>query len=264
MVMDNNSEYINLFNQQSEQYSLYRPDYPEELFDYLSRQVRSNAVVWDCGTGTGQAAKSLATRFKRVIATDINAAQLAAAPQLSNIEYHCCPADHTSIHANSINLVTIAQALHWFSFESFYEEVRRVGASDGLIAAWCYSLGYFNVPLLDEAISTLYYDILGSKYWPKERFYIDEQYKTIPFPFKRIETPEFSIQRVLSFSQLIGYLSTWSAVKEYQRQHQQNPLELVFGRLQAAWGNLEKQNTICWPLHCLLGHIHLGENNQSR
>lgn len=254
--MSSNSEYIKHFNQQSEQYLLCRPDYPEEFFDYLAKQVGNKATVWDCGTGTGQAAKSLAQRFKHVIATDINEAQLAAAPQRANIEYHCCPAEHTPIEAGSINLITVAQALHWFFFDSFYSEVRRVSAPDALIAAWCYSLGHFDEPSLDAVINALYHDILGTTYWPKERFYIDNEYKNIPFPFKKIKTPDFYISKPMSFNQLLGYLSTWSAVKEYQRQNHQNPLELVFSKLQAAWGNLDVQRTMCWPLHCLLGPVH--------
>jgi ubiquinone/menaquinone biosynthesis C-methylase UbiE len=253
--MNKDSEYIKHFNKQSEQYLLCRPDYPEELFDYLSQLVKSTSTVWDCGTGTGQAAKSLAKRFATVIATDINAAQLAAAPPIANIEYHCCPAEQTPIKAGSVNLTIIAQALHWFHFDAFYNEVRRVSAPNALIAAWCYSLGYFNISALDEVIKSLYYDILGTKYWPKERSYIDEEYKTIPFPFEKLETPNFSITKKLNFNQLIGYLSTWSAIKEYQKQHQQNPLELIHEKLQSAWGDEESEHTICWPLHCLLGQI---------
>lgn len=249
------SEYIQHFNEKSDQYLLCRPDYPEELYDFLRQQVGSNATVWDCGTGTGQAAKSLAARFTKVIATDINAGQLAAAPQINNIDYHCCPAEQTSIQTGSINLIIIAQALHWFHFDDFYKEVRRVSAPNALIAAWCYSLGYFNIPSLDKIIKTLYYDILGNTYWPKERFYIDEEYKTIPFPFEKLKTPPYSIKRTLFFDQLIGYLSTWSAVKEYQVKQEKNPIGFIKTELQMAWGDLSGQHTFHWPLHVLLGKV---------
>ncbi len=253
-----NSEYINHFNQQSEQYSLCRPDYPEALFDYLAQQVELNSTVWDCGTGTGQAAKSLAERFKKIIATDINSGQLAAAPQKDNIEYFCCPAEQTPIESGSINLITVAQALHWFDFDWFYDEVRRVSAPNALFAAWCYSLGHFNESPIDEIIHTLYYDILGAQYWPKERFYIDEEFKTIPFPFAKLTTPHFSIDKSLNLKQLMGYLSTWSAVKEYQVQNQQNPLDLIYDKLESAWGAESTERTIHWSLHCLLARVNKG------
>ena len=250
------SEYIGHFNQQSEQYSLCRPDYPEALFDYLVGQVDAKACVWDCGTGTGQAAKELAKRFKKVIATDINSGQLAAASQMNNIEYYCCPAEKTPIETGSINLITVAQALHWFNFESFYAEVRRVAAKDALFFAWCYSLGYFNNPALDEPIRSLYYDILGEKYWPKERFYIDQEFKTIPFPFEKQETPSFHIDKSVNLDQLIGYLSTWSAVKEYEKQNKINPLTLIFDKLHSAWGDKTKECMIHFPMHCLSARVN--------
>ena len=212
-------------------HSLCRPDYPDASFDYLAEQVDSKASVWDCGTGTGQAAKSLAERFDTVIATDVNSGQLAVATPMNNIQYYCCPAEKTAIDAGSINLITVAQALHWFNFESFYAEVRRVSAPNALFFAWCYSLGSFNESAIDEIIQHLYYEILGTQYWPKERFYIDEEYKTIPFPFKRQNTPKFYIDKSFNLNQLMGYLSTWSAVKEYQTINKQNPLELMYNKL---------------------------------
>lgn len=256
--MNKNSEYMTHFNQQVDTYSQYRPDYPKALFDYLGRLVEPHACVWDCGTGTGQAAKALAKRFRHIIATDINSTPLKVASSMDNIEYHCCSAEHTPIEAGSIHLITIAQALHWFDFVPFYEEVRRVSTSNALIAAWCYSLGSFNNQSIDALIKTLYYDILGTKYWPKERFYIDEQYKTIPFPFPQVPSPNFYIEKKINFKQLVGYLSTWSAVKEYQLQNQQNPLDLIHTKLATAWGDLNTEHTIHWPLHCLVGRVDEG------
>lgn len=248
-------EYINHFNQQAGQYLLCRPDYPEALFDYLAQLVNPESTVWDCGTGNGQAAKELALRFSKVIATDINQGQLDVAPKIKNIEYLCSSAEHTPIQSGTISLTTIAQALHWFNFDEFYHEVRRVSAPDGIIAAWCYSLGLFGNQL-DDVIKKLYYDILGAEFWPKERFYIDKQYQTIPFPFTPIQSPQFSIDKKLSFNELIGYLSTWSAVKEYELRQKKNPLELIYNELESCWGDLNAEHTIHWPMHCLLGTVH--------
>lgn len=252
--MDEN-KYIDHFNHNSAQYAQCRPDYPDALFDFLAQQVGGNAVVWDCGTGTGQAACALALRFKRVIATDINEQQLAHAPQRSNITYLHCLAEQTPIEPYSVNLITIAQALHWFDLPKFYTEVRRVAARQALIAAWCYSLGSFNEPALDELIEHLYYRILGQRYWPKERLYIDEAYQTIPFPFQKQDTPVFSISKEINFMELLGYLATWSAIKEFQRQNNQNPLHQIQKLLAAAWGEPNRCRIINWPLHCLLGKI---------
>ena len=247
-------DYIKHFNQQSASYLLFRPDYPEALFAYLLNFVNTPHRVWDCGTGNGQAAVALANYFEQVIATDISQAQLDVAPKHTKIRYLCCAAEKTSIKDNSVDLIVIAQALHWFNFDSFYQEVHRVGKKTGLIAAWCYSLGKFD-SVVDNIINTLYSDILGDDYWPAERRYIDEQYQTIPFPFTKIKTPDFSIEKKMGFAQLLGYLQTWSAVKEYQKRNHINPLNLVFKELELAWGDLQHQYTIQWPLHLLVGRI---------
>ncbi|WP_298625283.1 class I SAM-dependent methyltransferase [uncultured Legionella sp.] len=248
-------EYVGHFNQNSDQYLLCRPDYPEALFDYLAQLVDPNVIVWDCGTGNGQAAKALAERFSRVIATDINQAQLDMAIKAANIDYICTPVEKAPIQSHSIGLITVAQALHWFDFSLFYNEVKRVSVANGIIAAWCYSLGVFN-NLIDAPIKKLYYEILGNEFWPKERFYIDEQYQTIPFPFTLLNAPEFQIRKRLDFSQLIGYLSTWSAVKEFQKRQQKNPIELVFDELESQWGEPDLAHEIVWPVHCLIGRVH--------
>jgi len=248
-------DYIKHFNQQSEKYLCYRPDYPEALFDFLCTHVDENSYAWDCGTGNGQAALALAKRFQRVVASDINLGQLTAAPHKGNIDFVCCLAEKTPLADHSIELITIAQALHWFKFEEFYAEVRRVSRPSAMIAAWCYSLGGINTDL-DSIIHTLYNDILGCQYWPKERDYIDEKFETIPFPFKKMNTPEFRIRKKLDFPSFIGYLQTWSAVKEYELRMHKNPLDIVIPQLQSAWGKPELQHEMHWPVHMLLGRVH--------
>lgn len=247
--------YINHFNQQTEQYLAFRPTYPELLFNLLADRVPSTACVWDCATGNGQAAISLAQHFKKVIATDINQAQLDMAPSKSEIQYICATAEHTPIPDHSIDLITVAQALHWFNFDQFYEEVRRVSKPSAWIAAWCYSLGSINTPI-NEVIRRLYYDILGDQYWPSQRSYIDDNYQTIPFPFVKVKVDDLHMEKEVDLKSLMGYLSTWSAVKQYQKLNHKNPIEFISADLQLAWGNPGQHYTMRWPLHVLLGRVN--------
>jgi SAM-dependent methyltransferase len=246
--------FIEHFADKPESYQKFRPDYPEELYTYLMSLVPSPDVAWDCGTGTGQAAVALAKRFKQVIASDINQAQLNVAPKIDNISYHCWSADKTTIADASVDLITIAQALHWFNFDSFYQEVRRVSKPGGIIAAWSYSLGNIS-SIIDPIIRRLYVNILGAKYWPKERKFVEEEYCTIPFPFQRISPPAFVINKAVTLPQLLGYLNTWSAVKEYQKQKQQNPVDKIIPDLQNAWGDIEHPKTMILPIHLLVGRV---------
>lgn len=246
--------YMNHFAEKSGEYRQFRPDYPTELYQYLNNTVNNHELAWDCGTGNGQAAVRLAEYFMQVIGTDINQTQLDVALQRENIRYYCCPAEKTQMLDQSVDLITIAQALHWFHLDAFYEEVNRVVKQDGIIAAWCYSLGKMNDET-DHLMRKLYDDILGDQYWPKERRYIDAEYKTILFPFTKIHAPTFMIEKEMNFMQLIGYLNTWSAVKEYQRINQENPINLIYADLQKVWGEDEKVYKMRWAIHLLVGKV---------
>lgn len=243
-------KYTDHFGTLTQNYLDFRPTYPRELFQYLTELVSEKNLAWDCGTGNGQAAFMLANTFTQVIATDINQTQLNVAMKKENIRYICCPADKTPLENNSVDLITVAQAIHWFDFEEFYLEVKRVLKPNGVIAIWCYSLGSITREL-DTIIHRFYQDILEDC-WPKERRYIDEEYKTIPFPFHEIPSPTFIIEKLMMFSQLMGYLSTWSALKEYQKRYHKNPLEEMRGELQHAWGDAH-EHVMRWPLHLRVG-----------
>lgn len=245
--------YTQHFGEQSANYLQFRPDYPQALYTYLIQLVKERECAWDCGTGNGQAAVKLAEYFNTVIATDINQEQLNAAINKNNIHYLCCAAEKTDIASASVDLITVAQALHWFNLEKFYQEVRRVSKPQGMIAAWCYALGKLNHKM-DALITTLYSDILNH-YWPKERRYIDEEYQTLFFPFEKKATPQFHIEKAMDFNQLIGYLNTWSAVKEYQKINQANPIDIIYSDLQKTWGNATAQHTMHWPIYLLVGKV---------
>ena len=114
------------FLKQSATYSKYRPDYPKELYEFISSNVKKKQAAWDCGTGNGQAAKELAKIFEKVFATDISQQQIENAGQRENIFYSVEPAEQTTFSHNSFDLVTVAQALHWLRVDDFYTQVKRV------------------------------------------------------------------------------------------------------------------------------------------
>lgn len=246
-------DYIEHFGEGSGNYRLFRPNYPEELFDYLLTLVSARDLAWDCATGNGQAAVALAKHFKQVFATDINPSQLEEAVKKANIYYHCCPADKTEIKDKSVDLITVAQALHWFPLADFYQEVLRVLKPKGIIAAWCYSLGSISSKI-DIFLHKLYDEILRDT-WPIQRRDIDNGYRQIHFPFHRLSPPKFIIKKELYFADFIGYLQTWSAVKEYEKRYKNNPINLVYSDLKREWGEANTLHTMVWPLHLLVGKI---------
>lgn len=236
------------FSTQAQTYVDSRPDYPPELYEFIISQANGYALCWDAATGNGQAAVALAQYFDRVVATDASRAQLEQAVGGANIDYRCEPAEHSSLKDESVDLVTVAQALHWFDFEPFYQEVRRVLKPGGLVAAWTYGLLTVNSDI-DSIIEDFYSGVLGS-YWPQERGYVDKAYKTIPFPYKKIDTPTLSIKREWSLEQLCGYLESWSAVQQYKKENGSSGIATVQKQLEPYWAS---NRTVSWPISLLLG-----------
>ena len=228
------------FTVQSGQYARYRPTYPPALFIYLASLVNDKTTAWDCGTGNGQVALELSRYFQQVYATDISAAQLEHATRAQNIQYIEGRAEQTAFPNNSFDLITVAQAIHWFDFDAFYKEVRRTIKAGGILAI----LGYGLLQIDDETDRILgdFYSNTVGPYWDKERKYLDEHYKTIPFPFKELVEPVFENEMEWTLETLAGYLDTWSAVQHYIRAMKQNPVQQVITKLEAIWpaGELKK------------------------
>ena len=240
------------FSRQSDKYARYRPGYPPELFQFIYSKVESTDAAWDCGTGTGQSAKELAKHFKKVFATDISQKQLDNAYRSDNIIYSLQPAEKTNFPDNLFDLVTISQALHWFKFDKFYEEVKRVAKRGAWIAAWTYSNPSIS-PKIDELVNVEYYKNTLGKYWDYERKYVDEHYQTIPFPFKEIETPSFEIRLQWELAELHGYLETWSALQKFIAGNNFDPLPNLMKAIRPYW-SAEKM-PIIFPLHLRMGQI---------
>ncbi|SLK05264.1 class I SAM-dependent methyltransferase [Salegentibacter salarius] len=188
-------------------------------------------------------AGELAKFFKEVQASDISQQQLDNAVSQPNIHYSVQPAEKTSFPDHNFDLITVAQAIHWFNFEAFYKEVERVLKPDGIIAVIGYSLFKSN-PETDEVILNFYRDIIGPL-WDEERRYLDEKYKSIPFPFKEIKSPAFEQEYQWTFTHLIGYLKTWSAVKHYEKAKGENPVDLIEDELKASFG---AKNKVVFPI----------------
>lgn len=226
------------FSTRSDKYAQFRPAYPDALFDHLFSLLPDKQRAWDCGTGNGQLAQRLAAVFQDVQATDISRQQLDNAVVLPNIRYSLQPAERTDFPDHHFDLITVAQAIHWFDFDAFYAEANRTLKRGGILAVIGYNLPGFN-PAIDAVITDFYRDVVGS-YWDKERRYIDENYRTIPFPYADLPAPAFTIDVDWSLDHLLGYIGTWSAVKHYQKNKGENPVALVEPGLKMAWGDAER------------------------
>ena len=245
------STMIDLFSKHSEQYAQFRPTYPDALYQFIFSQVNSCDVAWDCGTGNGQAARALVNKFKKVLATDISADQIEQAIKADNIFYSVA-GEETNFEDNSIDLITVAQAIHWFDFDKFYREVNRVAKPGAVIAVWGYSLLRIN-SVMDPLIQNFYKNVVGA-YWNKERKLIDEEYKSIPFPFSELRSPAFEFSFQWTKDQLEGYLTTWSAVQKYIQANQVNPVAKLMEDINPFW--TQNLKTVTFPLFLRLGNVN--------
>lgn len=234
------------FSEIAGNYATWRPEYPQELFSYLSTLSAEHNKALDCGTGNGQAAKLLAKFYKEVYATDISEAQLKYAVALPNIFYSVSPAEKTGFPDQYFDMVCAAQAAHWFSHEVFYKEVERILKPNGVLALIGYGLIKINDDI-DKLIMTLYTDILGA-YWDKERRFIDDHYQSLPFPNAETPIPSFQIDCEWNLGQLIGYLNTWSALNHYKKEKGINPLDEMADRLQKIWGSEDVVRAVRFPV----------------
>lgn len=187
----------------------------------------------------------LAKHFKQVIATDASETQIANARPNDGVRYRLASAEESGIDSNVIDLITVAQALHWFDIDAFAKEAGRVLKKGGIIAVWTYNLLDIT-PQVNERVQTLYADIVGN-YWPEERTIVENAYRNIKLPFAELEAPSFEMSANWSLSQLLGYLCTWSATKRYQAAKGTNPVEMIYDELAAAWGVAPKRG-VSWPL----------------
>lgn len=241
------------FSRQAAQYRASRPGYPPALSAFLADLVPARDRALDCATGSGQAAAALAAHFAEVVATDVSLQQLARAEPVANVRYLAADAECLPLRAGSVDLITVAQALHWFATETFYAEVRRIARPGAVIAAWSYGLARID-PAVDAVVDRLYGDIVGT-YWPPERLLVESGYRDLPFPFEPIAAPAFGLHDRWSLPRLLTYLASWSAVQRCKDATGRDPLDAVSQSLSAAWGDVRALRPIEWPLALRVGRV---------
>lgn len=246
------SGFADHFSSLAANYAGFRPTYPAALFDWLAGQAPGRALAWDCAAGSGQASLDLAERFDAVIASDASAAQIGAAPPHPRIAYRVASAEDCGLDDASVDLISVAQALHWFDLDRFYAEAQRVLKPGGLLAVWSYGVLHLDDPACDAAALHFYGETVGP-YWPAERKLVEDGYRSLPFPFTELAVPPFAMQAEWNLVQLLGYFSSWSATARYRQATGNDPVQLAAAALEPLWGAPQTLRTVRWPLAIRVG-----------
>ncbi len=234
-------------------YRRFRPRYPDDLFDWLARRAPARGLAWDCAAGSGQATGALAARFRRVVASDLSLAQLREAPALAGVHPVAALAEAVPLRDAALDLVVVAQALHWFDLARFYAELNRVARRGALVAAWCYDLLRIDREI-DRRLDRFYREVVGP-FWPPERRLLESGYRTLPFPFVEEPSPEFAMVADWTFGELLGYLRTWSAVERCRAATGEDPVGPLAAELASLWGDAERPRRVNWPLALRVGRV---------
>lgn len=245
----------NPFSQQSDGYARARPDYPATLYDWIAEQCDHHRAAWDCATGNGQAAVGLAAHFDRVFATDLSEAQIAHAFPCPNVAYSVAPAERSGLPDRSVDLIAVAQALHWFDFARFWPEVQRVARPGAFFCAWGYAWMTTD-RIVDDQLLRPFLEQLAP-FWAPELQLLWDGYPdaALAGPFERIDPPAFAIERDWTLAELVDYLKTWSAYKQCQAE------PAVVAALDAAVADVERavapdrRLRISMPLTVIAGRI---------
>lgn len=245
--------FTDLFSENADLYASARPHYPHELFTFIATHAPSLERVWDCGTGNGQAAVSLATHFSEVYATDPSQDQINHATAASNVCYSVQRAEQTTFPAKHFDAICVAQALHWFDFDSFFSEVKRLAKPGAIFAAWGYSWPGVT-PSFDDTFKSVICDLI-EPYWAPQNRILWNGYSDVPFPFDRLDTPEYQISVSWTFHQFLSYIATWSATRKCAAETGDELMNNADSVLRPLWGHPDVARDVCMPLFLLAGHV---------
>ena len=245
--IDARSSFQDHFSERAADYARFRPTYPAALFAWLAGLAPGRDRAWDCGTGNGQAACALAAHFADVRATDPSERQLAHATPHPRVTYRVGTERDSGLPPSGTDLVTAAQAFHWFDGPAFFREAARVLRPGGALAIWCY--GLCRVDDACDAVLRHFHGAVVGPDWPPGRALVEAGYRDVVMPFAEVAAPAFAIEATLTLEALCRYVATWSAVERHRARTGRDPVPALAQALAGPWGTPGTARAVRWPIH---------------
>ena len=244
-------DFADHFSAHAASYAEFRPRYPAALFHWLAVVSPGTAQAWDAGTGNGQVALGLISRFARVRVTDASAEQIAQAVPHPRIDYAVAQYE-SGLPAASAQLVTAGQALHWFDADAFSREARRVLQPGGILAVFGYK--YSRVTEEVDALVRQHMEFTIGQYWPPEHRVVNEGYRAIALPIDELVPPPLELREDWSLAQYTGFLRTWSGTRRFIAARGEEPIAQFEQALAKAWGETPRR-AVRWELFVRAGEV---------
>jgi ubiquinone/menaquinone biosynthesis C-methylase UbiE len=251
--MNTEPSFIDAFSDAAEEYANFRPAYPPTLFKTLAMLAPATHSAWDCGTGNGQAAVGLAEFFESIEATDASAEQIARAQPHPHVRYRAAPAEASGLTDNSVDLVSVAQALHWFDRDRFFAEAQRIARPGALMAVYGYNWFYIT-PTLDALTERFLLQPVMS-FWSANNRLLWDGYRTIVFPFQEVTSPNLAIHLTWTLDQLFDYYLTWSAPRRKIAADGDSFVRDARREFSVAWGDPDRPRHVVMPIAMRLGRL---------
>lgn len=237
-------------------YAAFRPRYGARLAADLAALCTRHRLAWDAGCGSGQLSALLPAHFETVVATDASADQIAAATPHPQIAYRAARAEASGLPEGSVDLITVAQAAHWFDLPAFYAECRRVAAPGAVLAL----ISYENMnlpPALAPLFQHFYKDVLGP-FWPADRLHVENGYADLPFPFDPLPLPPQQLEAEWDAAAVLGYIGTWSAVRGLLAAEGGGRLNAFRQQFTEVWDAAVgpgRRLSLVWPVSVRVGRV---------
>lgn len=222
------------FSSVASDYAAFRPRYPDELFEWLASLCQRHQLAWDCACGSGQASRPMARHFGLVVGTDASPAQVVAAEADEKTRFAVAASEQVPLTGQCADIVTVAQALHWFASDAFYAEVRRVVRPGGIFAAWTYGMPHCGADEVEKVVHEFIDGPLGP-FWPPEVQMVLDGYASIELPFDETEAPAFELDDEWPLDSFLGFARTWSAVRRYSEERGEDPVLGLGADLERLW-----------------------------